>query len=121
MRYRFLAIATTVFLAVTNVNAAEDGAHQGGEDKAADFHHQSNQIMEKMHKEMQAHQSTGDADIDFAKMMAIHHRGAIEMGQLYLKYQNNRNLKTMTEKGIAQQQREVKDLEAEAARERAPR
>jgi len=81
------------------------------------FSQESHRAMMKMHTAMEAHKSTEDADADFAKMMALHHKGAVEMSQIYLKYQKNSKLKTMAEKMIADQQKEIKQLELMAVRE----
>jgi len=81
------------------------------------FNNESHRAMMKMHTEMEAHKSTGDADADFAEMMALHHKGAVEMSQIYLKYQKNSELKTMAEKMIVDQQKEIKQLKTIAAQE----
>lgn len=50
------------------------------------FHKEMDEAMMKMMKMMREMPMTMDPDIDFAQMMIEHHKGAIEMAQIELKY-----------------------------------
>ena len=67
--------------------------------------------MERMNLEM-AGPMTGDADVDFAAMMIPHHRGAIEMAQVELRYGKDPALRAMSEEIVRAQEAEIAVLEA---------
>ena len=67
--------------------------------------------MDKMQSAMPMELS-GNADADFAKAMIPHHQGAVDMAQVELKYGKDPELRKRAEKIIAEQQREISDMEA---------
>lgn len=67
------------------------------------------QAMEKGQKSMP--KPTGDVDKDFAAMMIVHHRTAIEMGNVLLRNGKDAELKKMAKKMIGDQTKEIKQLE----------
>ena len=69
-------------------------------------------IKDKSMHEMQAMQSTGDVDLDFAAMMKLHHMSAIESSQLVLQNGSDPALKTMAQKMLRDQQKEVDEFNA---------
>ena len=53
---------------------------------------------------------TGDLDNDFATLMIQHHNSAIENSEAYLMYGNDAELKSIAEKMIMDQKKEIKEL-----------
>lgn len=72
--------------------------------------HDSNQMMSIMHtmmSQMEAMPKTNDPEVDFAKMMVMHHQGAINMANLELQAGKNDSLKRTAQKIITEQQSEI--------------
>lgn len=67
-------------------------------------------IMDTMLMEMMAMQMTGDADYDFAKMMMMHHDGAIQLSQELLNRGGADTIRKMAQEIITKQQAEKADL-----------
>lgn len=66
-------------------------------------------VQEKMMKSMTM-SPTGNADKDFAMMMIPHHQGAIDMAQIELKYGADPILKSMAQKIIDAQMKEIDEF-----------
>jgi uncharacterized protein (DUF305 family) len=74
------------------------------------FHQQVTGHMDNMHMEMD---HSGSIDKQFAQMMIPHHQGGIDMSRAYLKAgAQDSKLKVMANKIIADQQREINELQA---------
>ena len=76
--------------------------------------HNDSEIMTRMHSmimEMEAMPMTNDPDIDFAKMMIMHHEGAIEMANYELENGNNTEMKAKAQSIITEQQQEITELQ----------
>lgn len=81
-------------------------AHGGGDA----FH---KEVMSKMNNMNMDMSHTGSVDQQFAQMMIPHHQGAIDMSKAYLKTgAHEEKLKTMANKIIADQQKEIGELQA---------
>ena len=81
-------------------------AHGGGDA----FYKETMAQMNNMKMDMD---HSGSFDKQFAQMMIPHHQGAIDMSRTYLKSgAHEEKLKTMANKMIADQQQEIKDLQA---------
>lgn len=65
--------------------------------------------MEKMHKTM-ADATDADPTKSFAKKMIVHHKGAIDMSQIVLKYTKDEQIMKMANKMISEQQNEINEL-----------
>jgi uncharacterized protein (DUF305 family) len=64
--------------------------------------------MQKMQQDMTTMEMTGDPTADFARMMIPHHQSAIDMANVLLKENDvDPTIKTMAEKIIADQQKEI--------------
>lgn len=68
------------------------------------------QSMQKMNRDMRKPMA-GDADQDFARMMATHHQGAIDMARVELQYGKDPDLKAMAQKMVDDQTKEVQQLQ----------
>jgi uncharacterized protein (DUF305 family) len=64
----------------------------------------------RMHKDMDI-AYTGDADVDFARGMIPHHRGAIDMAKVVLQHGKDPELKKLAEEIVRAQQKEIAFLE----------
>ncbi|UFK97680.1 DUF305 domain-containing protein [Kaistella faecalis] len=64
-------------------------------------------IMNEMMDEMHSEKPTGNNDVDFAKMMIEHHKGAVEMSELLLEKGQDEELKTFARKVIIAQDKEI--------------
>ncbi|MDO9360250.1 MAG: DUF305 domain-containing protein [Polaromonas sp.] len=70
-------------------------------------HQDMKAMMKKMNDEMASMRMSGDADIDFAKMMRIHHIGAIDMAEAQLQGGKNPQMLKLAREIIAAQNQEI--------------
>jgi uncharacterized protein (DUF305 family) len=68
------------------------------------------QSMTAMDLQMSGHNPGGSIDRNFAAMMIPHHQSAIDMAKAYLGHGKNSKLKSMANKMISDQEREIKTL-----------
>lgn len=61
--------------------------------------------MKKNMKDMEAQPMKGNADLDFAAMMKVHHQGAMEMAEIELQQGKDAMMKKMAQKTIASQKK----------------
>ena len=89
------------------------GMHQGERAQAMPKDPASRAYMESMRKmNRDMHRPmTGDADQDFARMMAAHHQGAIDMARVELQHGKDPELKGMAQKVIDDQTKEIQRLQ----------
>lgn len=88
-------------------SVAQGGGQQGGHQGATAGYHA---VMEKMNREMAAGPVTGNADHDFASMMAKHHQAAIDMARVELEHGRDPEMRRTAQEIIAKQQKEIADL-----------
>lgn len=72
--------------------------------------HNDNKMMAIMHEmmsKMDSVQKTNDPEVDFLRMMVLHHQGAINMSNLELQEGKNDSLKRTAQKIINEQQTEI--------------
>lgn len=77
--------------------------------------HDQNKMMMLMHQMMMSMDTvpkTNDPEIDFLRMMRIHHQGAIKMANLELQEGKNDSLMRTAKKIIKEQQAEIADFSA---------
>jgi uncharacterized protein (DUF305 family) len=75
--------------------------------------HDENRMMDTMHammSRMEAMPKTNDPEIDFPKMMIMHHQGAINMGNVQIQEGKDDSLKRFSQKMITAQQMEIQEL-----------
>ena len=75
--------------------------------------HDENRMMDSMHaamSRMEAMPMTNDPEIDFPKMMIMHHQAAINMGNVQIQNGSNDSLKRFSQKMINAQQQEIQEL-----------
>ncbi len=68
--------------------------------------------MSKMMDKMKSMQMIGNVDKDFATMMSSHHEDGISMSKMELKNGMSDKLKQMAQKGITDQQKDIKEFKA---------
>ncbi|PWC31472.1 hypothetical protein TSO352_30705 [Azospirillum sp. TSO35-2] len=68
------------------------------------------QSMRKMNRDMRKPMA-GNADQDFARMMAAHHQGAIDMARVELEHGKDPELKAMAQKIVDDQTKEIQQLQ----------
>ena len=68
-------------------------------------------MMGSMNEKMTSMPMSGNADVDFAAMMRLHHQGAIQMAEAELKDGKNAEMRAMAKNIIAAQKKEIAQLE----------
>jgi uncharacterized protein (DUF305 family) len=68
-------------------------------------------VNRRMHREM-SQPGSGDADIDFARAMVAHHKGAVDMAKLVLAFGDDPEMRKLAEAVIAAQTEEIRTLES---------
>ena len=102
MLRRYPIILATVLLVAAPV------ALSASQHEAADAYKKA---MENMHQGMPM-QFSGNADVDFVKSMIPHHQGAVDMAKVELQYGKDPELRKMAERIIADQEKEIAEMEA---------
>lgn len=64
----------------------------------------------RMHRDM-AIDYSGDPDVDFVRGMIAHHRGAVEMAEIVIKYGKDPNIRALAEDIIKAQRDEIAFME----------
>ena len=90
------------------------GAMQGGKGDASPMSGAGMDMkgmMKDNNDKMSSMQMTGNADVDFAMMMRIHHLGAIDMAQAELKDGKAPEMRKLAQNIIAAQKKEITQLD----------
>ena len=90
------------------------GAMQGGKGDASPMSGAGMDMkgmMKDNNDKMSSMQMTGNADVDFAMMMRIHHLGAIDMAQAELKNGKASEMRKLAQNIIAAQKKEIAQLD----------
>ncbi len=104
---RMLFLLSGLVVAITLVSCSKDDNGIVLQD------HDQNRMMDSMHAmmdRMQAAPKTNDPEIDFAKMMIMHHQGAIGMANVELEAGKNDSLKHIAQNIITEQQAEIQEM-----------
>lgn len=83
--------------------AGQQAGHQGA---SAGYH----AAMEAMDRDMAAQPMTGNADHDFASMMARHHQAAIDMARVEVEHGRDPEMKRKAQEMIQKQQQDIAEL-----------
>lgn len=78
----------------------------GHEGAVAGYH----AAMEKMNRDMAAEAPSGNADRDFASMMAKHHQAAIDMARVELEHGRDPEMRRTAQEIVEKQQEEIIEL-----------
>jgi uncharacterized protein (DUF305 family) len=77
--------------------------------------HEDNRMMKEMHQMMSMMDTmnmSGDPDTHFAKMMKMHHKGAINMSKIITSEGKDAFIKSMADKMITEQTKEISELDS---------
>lgn len=100
--------------------AQEDHSAHGGQAAMSGASGEYMKAMQDMDAAMKAMAMTGEAGVDFAAMMIPHHQAAIAMAKSYLASgDNDPELTKLSEEIVAAQEREIAQLEAWLAKNKA--
>lgn len=70
-----------------------------------------NSGMRKMQMAMATMESSGNGDVDFVELMLPHHKAAIDMAKVELKFGNDPQMRRMAQEIITDQQSEIELME----------
>ncbi|KAA3436004.1 DUF305 domain-containing protein [Rufibacter hautae] len=111
MKYRIYARRWLALLFTTFILVSCDNEDEGLEIQP----HDQNKMMGIMHammEEMEMMPMNSDPDVDFAKMMVMHHQGAINMAIEELANGKNSEMKAIAEKIKSEQEKEIQEFNA---------
>jgi uncharacterized protein (DUF305 family) len=98
-----LVVASTIGLP-----AMPAGAHVHGDNAAAEPGWPDlMRSTEKMHAAMAALQPSHDGDVDFVKLMLVHHQAALDMAQTELMYGKDAQMRRLAQEIITDQKSEI--------------
>src|SRR5262249_6535613 len=89
---------------------AENHGH-GSQPTEADDWSQLNASMDKMHIAMAAIEQSGNADVDFVRLMLPHHQGAIDMAKVQLLHGQDPQMRRLAQEIITDQQLEIEVMQ----------
>jgi uncharacterized protein (DUF305 family) len=113
---RLIATAVTaILMAGAPAMAQQAGQHQHGQSATPKQAGDSNAAYKASHDKMMKGMEvplTGNADVDFVRNMIPHHQGAVDMAEVELAHGKDPALKKMARKIIADQKKEIAQMEA---------
>jgi uncharacterized protein (DUF305 family) len=105
---------TTIFLALSTILIALAACEKNEDTLTHLQSHDQNRMMKLMHQmmmQMDTTEMTMDPEIDFVRMMKVHHQGAISMANLQLTEGRNDSLKRVAQKIKDEQQAEINQFD----------
>jgi Uncharacterized protein conserved in bacteria len=111
-----LLIAATAALTILSIGLIRAGVQSGtlannGQPTAAPDWSELIASMDKMHMAMGAIKRSGNADIDFVRLMLPHHQAAIDMAKTELLYGKDPQMRRLAQEIITDQQLEIQLME----------
>ena len=85
---------------------AETHVH-GSQPAEAGYWSELNATMDKMHMAMAAIERSGNADVDFVRLMLPHHQGAIDMAKVQLLHGKDPQMRRLAQEIVTDQQLEI--------------
>jgi len=79
----------------------------GSQPAEADDWSELNATMDKMHMAMAAIERSGNADVDFVRLMLPHHQGAIDMAKVQLLHGKDPQMRRLAQEIVTDQQFEI--------------
>jgi uncharacterized protein (DUF305 family) len=110
-RLTFPGLAFVLALPALPAVAQDHGGHGADAGVEAPSSAAYREANASMHRDMDV-ELTGDADVDFARAMIPHHRGAIDMARVQLEYGEDPELAELAREIIAAQEKEIAFLRA---------
>jgi uncharacterized protein (DUF305 family) len=86
---------------------AETHMHGGQPSGDVDYWSQLNASMDTMHVAMGATERSGNADVDFVRLMVPHHQGAIDMAKVQLLQGRDPQMRRLAQEIVTEQQLEI--------------
>ena len=112
-----LVAAVAAPFALHAQSGPSSGSKTAGMDhSASDAKMNMKSMMKENNEKMAAVPMTGNADVDFAQMMRIHHQGAIDMAKSLLRDGKDPQMLKMAKDIISAQKKEIAVLDAFLAR-----
>ena len=105
------ALLTTTAVIAENNQPATDKSAAASRSEGKNASNEMHKVMQEGSKEMTSMRMTGDADHDFATMMRKHHNDAVVMSEKELKDGRDPEMKSMAQKIIAAQKKEIDELD----------
>ncbi|WP_246798920.1 CopM family metallochaperone [Bartonella apihabitans] len=109
-----ICCASVSYAAAQSENSNMMDMAKGAASTASQALSASSSALDKVNETMMKNMSikmSGNADVDFIKMMLAHHQGAVDMAEVELKYGKDPEARKLAETIIAAQQKEIAQMQ----------
>ncbi|AQT46166.1 MULTISPECIES: DUF305 domain-containing protein [Bartonella] len=109
-----ISCASIGYSAAQNVNQNIVDKAQGAASAVSQTLSASSTALDKVNESMMKNMSvkmSGNADVDFIKMMLAHHKGAVDMAEVELQYGKDPEARKLAETIISAQQKEITEMQ----------